>query len=63
MRQSIFSRLASYEDTNDVERLSTDPAMRHLEKRLKKDLQTCGAARKSQKRRAPVAGMKSNGKC
>src|ERR1700691_912616 len=34
-----------------------------LEKRLKKDLPTCGAGTKSQKRPTPVVGMKSNGKC
>jgi len=28
LRQSIFSRLAGYDDTNDAERLSQDPAMR-----------------------------------
>ena len=27
MRQSIFSRLADYEDTNDAERLSVDPSL------------------------------------
>jgi len=30
MRQSIFSRLAGYEDTNDADRLSVDPAMRYV---------------------------------
>jgi len=28
LRQSIFSRLAGYEDTNDAERLAIDPTMR-----------------------------------
>ena len=30
MRQSIYSRLAGYEDVNDAERLSVDPVMRHV---------------------------------
>jgi len=30
VRHSIFSRLAGYEDTNDAERLSVDPTMRHV---------------------------------
>ena len=30
LRQSIYSRLAGYEDVNDAERLSVDPGMRHV---------------------------------
>ncbi len=30
LRQSVYSRLAGYEDVNDAERLSVDPAMRHV---------------------------------
>jgi Transposase DDE domain group 1 len=30
LRQSIFSRLAGYEDVNDAERLRHDPAMRWI---------------------------------
>jgi hypothetical protein len=30
IRQSVYSRLAGYDDTNDAERLAVDPAMRHV---------------------------------
>jgi hypothetical protein len=30
LRQSVFSRLAGYEDTNDTDRLAVDPAMRQV---------------------------------
>ena len=30
LRQSIYSRLAVYEDVNDAERLSVDPVMRAI---------------------------------
>jgi hypothetical protein len=30
LRQSVFSRLAGYEDVNDADRLSVDPVMRHV---------------------------------
>jgi Transposase DDE domain group 1 len=34
LRQSVYSRLAGYEDTNDAERLAGDPAMRAVTDRL-----------------------------
>ena len=30
LRQSIYSRLAGYDDTNDADRLSIDPVMRQV---------------------------------
>ena len=30
LRQSVYSRLAGYEDINDAERLCVDPAMRQV---------------------------------
>ncbi len=30
LRQSTYSRLAGYDDTNDAERLAVDPALRHV---------------------------------
>ena len=30
LRQSVYSRLAGYEETNDAERLAVDPAMRQV---------------------------------
>ncbi len=30
LRQSVYSRLAGYEDVNDAQRLAVDPAMRHV---------------------------------
>ena len=39
LRQSIYSRLASYEDLNDAERLCHDPAMRTVVGSRTKDTQ------------------------
>ena len=35
LRQSIYSRLAGYEDVNDAERLCVDPTMRHRRRRTR----------------------------
>ena len=44
-RQSVYSRLADYEDTNDAERLCDDPAMRQVVGERAKE---CKAASTSQ---------------
>jgi len=36
-RQSVYSRLAGYEDTNDAERLAEDPALRMLASRERRE--------------------------
>ena len=33
LRQSVYTRLAGYEDVNDAQRLSVDPVMRAVDKR------------------------------
>ncbi len=45
LRQSIYSRLAGYEDTNDAERLCVDPAMRQVVGERAKD-KTAGSVQK-----------------
>jgi hypothetical protein len=37
LRQSVYSRLAGYEDVNDAERLSIDPVMRAITGKIKTD--------------------------
>jgi hypothetical protein len=46
LRQSIYSRLAGYEDVNDAERLRVDPAIRHV---------VGGRARQPEKRAASMS--------
>jgi hypothetical protein len=44
LRQSVYTRLAGYEDVNDAQRLSVDPAMRAVtgKKKLKTRLRSSG---------------------
>ena len=43
LRQSVYSRLAGYEDTNDTQRLAPDPAMRLI------------TSRRASERHAPIS--------
>ena len=43
LRQSVYSRLAGYEDTNDAERLAQDPAMQAVVGRRALEKQAAGA--------------------
>lgn len=43
IRQSVYSRLAGYEDVNDAERLSIDPVMRAITGKKGKDKQAASA--------------------
>ena len=45
LRQSVFSRLAGYEDVNDAERLAHDPAMRAVVDRAGLDVRRLPPAR------------------
>ena len=44
LRQSVYSRLAGYEDTNDAERLAVNPAMRHVVGGRAKDRQAASTS-------------------
>ena len=44
LRQSVYSRLAGYEDTNDAERLAFDPAMRQVVSGRAKDRQAASTS-------------------
>jgi len=46
LRQSVYSRLPGYEDTNDAERLPVDPAMRHMVGGRAKDKQAASTSQR-----------------
>ena len=58
-RQSVYSRLAGYEDTNDAERLSVDPAMRHVVGGRPKDRQGASASQMGRFQRDILTGRRN----
>ena len=76
LRQSVYSRLGGYEDTNDTERLAVDPAMRQVVGGRAKDRpgaggsdnrksagprRSCGTVRGL--RRCPAENLRSENTC
>ncbi|MBN1459422.1 MAG: transposase [Armatimonadetes bacterium] len=55
LRQSTYSRLAGYEDTNDAERLRVDPAVRHVVGGRAKERSAASPSSQRDHHRAPVA--------
>ena len=53
LRQSVYSRLAGYEDTNDAERLAQDPAMRVIVSRRASEKR-----RLSRRRKSPTSSLR-----
>jgi len=54
LRQSVYSRLAGYEDTNDAERLRVDPTIRRV---------VGGVVRKNGKRHRPAKSVDLKRSC
>jgi len=67
LRRSVYSRLAGYEDTNDAERLSVDPAMRQVvggrawsrqaASTISSIVPASGVRRQNLRNRGPAAGL------